>query len=63
MLALLNWFQYYLLAEWGNVVAHKREIGVVSLFPSATIKGFGELCIVYKVEMACFGPSFDCLSK
>ena len=43
-------------------MAHKCELGIISLFPSSTVKGFGELCIVYKAEMACFGSCFDCLS-
>ena len=43
-------------------MAHKCEIGIVSLFSSSTVKGFGELCTVYKTEIAYFGPCFDCLS-
>ena len=62
MLAFWKWLQYHIFAKWREAVAHKCEIGIVSLFPSSTVKEFGELCIVYKAEMACFGPCFDCLS-
>ena len=43
-------------------MAHKCEIGIVSLLPSFTVKKFAKLCMVYKAEMACFGSCFDCLS-
>ena len=43
-------------------MAHKCKIGIVSLFPSSAVKGFGALSIVYKADVACFGPCFDSLS-
>ena len=43
-------------------MAGKCEVRVITLFPSAAVEGFWQLCIMGKAEVARFDPGLDCLA-